>query len=134
MRDLRCFNLWDFELDGRFYERLGIRWFKRFAAQGDFWNKQRRRSNPSFKNINDFDSAIEWESRTRSNEFRHLCTVAVGLAIMAWLYSRSEYAWLAVVFVAVLIWDVYPIMLQRYNRAKIWRIKAIRSGRAARQA
>jgi hypothetical protein len=124
MRNLCCFELWDFERDGRCYERLGIRWFKRFAIQGDFWNKVRRRSDPGFRNVKDLDSALEWEARTRTNELRHLCTLAIGLAIMAWLYSRSEYAWLAVVFFAVLVWDIYPIMLQRYNRARIQRVKS----------
>jgi hypothetical protein len=130
MRNLRCFNLWDFERDGRFYERLGIRWFKRFATQGDFWNKLRRNSNPGFRNVKDFRSAIEWEARTRTNEFRHFCSLAVGMAIMTWLYLRGEYAWLAAVFFAVLVWDIYPIMLQRYNRARIWRIKLARQGKA----
>lgn len=124
MRDLRWFNLWDFERDGRIYERLGIRWYKRFATQGDYWNRRRRRSDPGFRNVKNVNSAIEWETRTRSNEFRHWCTRAVGIAIMAWLYSRSEYAWLAVVFFAVLVWDIYPIMLPRYNRARFWRIRS----------
>jgi hypothetical protein len=124
MRNLRYFNLWDFERDGRFYERLGIRWFKRFATQGDYWNKLRRHFDPGFKCVKGVDSAIQWEARTRTNELRHLCTLAVGLAIMAWLYSRNEYVWLAVVFFAVLVWDVYPIMLQRYSRSRIQRIRS----------
>jgi hypothetical protein len=124
MRNLPCFNLWGFERDGRFYERLGVRWFKRFATGGDYWNKRRRRSDPSFRKVKDFNSAIEWEARTRHNEFVHLCSLVVGLAIMIWLCFRDEYAWLAAVFLAVLIWDIYPIMLQRYNRARIWRIKS----------
>jgi hypothetical protein len=128
MRNLRHFDLWDFERDGRFYERLGIRRFKRFVTQGDYWNKRRRLSDPSFRNIKGFDSAIEWEARTRFNEVVHLCSLAVGMAIMVWLYLRGEYAWLAAVFLAVLVWDVYPIMLQRYNRARIWRIKCAKHG------
>jgi hypothetical protein len=125
MRNLRYFDLWDFERDGRFYEHLGIRWFKRFATKGDYWNRWRRRSDPSFRIVRDFNSAIEWEARTRFNERVHLCSLFVGLVIMAWLYFQNEYTWLVVVFVAVLIWDIYPIMLQRYNRARIWRIKSL---------
>ncbi len=125
MRNLRCFNLWDFERDGRFYERLGIRWFKRFATQGDYWNKRRRHSNPGFRNVKNINSVIEWEARTRHNEFVHMCSLLIGLTIMVWLYFQNEYTWLVVVFFAVLIWDIYPIMLQRYNRARIWRIKSV---------
>ncbi len=125
MRHLSYFDLWDFERDGRFYERLGIRWFKRFATKGDYWNKRRRHSDPGFRNVKDFNSAIAWEARTRHNEFVHLCSLVVGLVIMVWLYFQNESTWLLVVFFAVLIWDVYPIMLQRYNRARIWRIKSL---------
>jgi len=126
MKPLRWFNLWDFERDPRFYERLGVRHFKRFATQGDFWNKRRRQADPSFRHVASVDSAIAWESRTRFNEAVHLCSLALGLSIMAWLYSRGELLWLAIVFLAVLIWDVYPIMLQRYNRARIGRIRSLR--------
>jgi hypothetical protein len=128
MRNPRYFALFKFERDGRFYERLGIRRFKRFARQGDYWNKRRRLSDPGFRNVRDRNSAIEWEARTRHNEFVHLCSFVVGLAIMVWLYSRSEYIWLVAIFIAVLIWDVYPIMLQRYNRARICRIKRAKHG------
>ena len=126
MRNLCYFNLWDFERDGRFYERLGIRWFKRFATKGDYWNKRRRHSDPGFRNVKDFNAAIEWEARTRFNEFVHLCSLVVGLVIMGWLYLQNKYAWLVVIFFVVLIWDIYPIMLQRYNRARSWSIKSAR--------
>lgn len=126
MKNLRLFNLWDFERDGRFYERLGVRWFKRFATDGDYWNKLRRNSDPGFRNVRGFDSAIEWEARTRQSELVHFCSLAVSLAVMGWLYSRDEYALLVAVFLAVLFWDIYPVMLQRYNRARILRIKSRR--------
>ena len=124
MRNLPIFDLWDFELDGRFHERLGIRWFKRFAAQGDYWNQRRRRSDPGFRHVKDLNSALEWEPRTRFNEIVHLCSLVVGVVLMVWLFLRSEYAWLVAVALVVILWDVYPIMLQRYNRARIWRIRS----------
>jgi hypothetical protein len=121
---LPYFDLWDFERDGRFYERLGIRWFKRFAAQGDYWNRRRRISDPSFRIVKNRDSAIEWEARTRFSEFVHLCSLVVGLTIIAWIYSREEYAWLVAIVLVVIVGDIYPIMLQRYNRARIWRVRS----------
>lgn len=124
MRNLPYFDLWDFERDGRFYERLGIRWFKRFAAQGDYWNQRRRISDPRFRIIKNRDSAIEWEARTRFNEVVHLCGLIIGLTIMVWLYFRDEYAWLVAMVLVVIVGDIYPIMLQRYNRARIWRIRS----------
>lgn len=132
MKNLRWFNLREFERDGRFYERLGIRIFRRFAAKGDYWNRLRRRADPGFRNVSDVHSAIEWEALTRRNEAIHLCSLAVGISILVWLSMHGEYAWLIVVFFAVLVWDVYPIMLQRYTRARIWRIKAMANRRHER--
>lgn len=133
MSNRRYFDVWDFERDGRFYEQLGIRWFKRLATDGDFWNKRRRKSDPSFRKVKDFDSALAWEARTRRNEVIHLCSLAVGLAIMDWLYSRGEYAWLVAMFFVVVIWEIYPIMLQRYNPARIWRTKAASENKRSRR-
>jgi hypothetical protein len=128
VRNLPFFDLWDFERDGRIYERLGIRSFKRFASPRVYWNQRRGRSDPSLRIVRNFDSAIEWEARTRSNEFVHLCSLIVGLTIVVWLYLRGEYAWLGAMVFVVIVWDIYPIMLQRYNRAKIWRIKSSMRG------
>jgi hypothetical protein len=133
MSNRRYFDLWDFERDGRCYERLGIRWFKRFATDGDFWNKRRRHADPSFRKVKDFNSAIAWEARTRRNETVHLCSLVVGLAIMAWLYRRNEVAWLVAIFFVLVIWEIYPIMLQRYNRARIWRIKSASENKSRRR-
>lgn len=132
MIELRCFDLWEFELDGRFYERLGIRVFKRFATGGDYWNRLRRRSAPDFRNVRDLDSALAWEARTRFNELLHLCSLVVGVSIMVWLCWHGEVAWTVAVFFGVLVWDIYPIMLQRYTRARIWRIKAMAQRRGQR--
>jgi len=58
----------------------------------------------------------------------HLCSLIVGLTIVVWLYLRGEYAWPGAMVFVVIVWDIYPIMLQRYNRAKIWRIKSSMRG------
>jgi hypothetical protein len=70
--------LWDFERDGRFHERLGIRWFKRFAAQGDYWNRRRRRSelqqgtNLANQIIDAKDAeSLMWPNSSLASEWRH---------------------------------------------------------------
>jgi len=103
MRNLRYFNLWDFERDGRFYERLGVRWFKRYATQGDHWNGRRRLSDPGYRQVKDFNSAVEWEARTRFNEILHLCSLVVGVVVMGWLYFESMYSWLGPIFLLILL-------------------------------
>jgi hypothetical protein len=130
MRDLRYFNLRRFELDGRLYEILGVRQFKRLASAGDFFNYRRRRYDPGFRNVTNYSSAIEWESHTRFNEVAHLGNLLFNLVMIIWLCFRARYAWIGLILFLNLILNVYPIMLQRYNRARIRRIGSVRQGTA----
>ena len=126
MRNIRYFNLCSFERDGRLYAMFGVRQFKRFAPAGDFFNYRRRRSDPAFRNVKNYGSALEWESRTRFNELAHLCNLMFSLVMLVWLYLRARYTWLAPILLLNLILNVYPIMLQRYTRARIQRLRLLR--------
>lgn len=123
---MNYFNLFPFERDGRLYEMLGIRLFKRFASAGDFFNRRRRHSEAEFRNVTNYSSAIEWEARTRFNEFVHLCNLIFSLVMIAWLCFQARYNWLGLIIFLNLILNVYPIMLQRYNRARIQRIRLLK--------
>ena len=126
VRDLRYFNLRPFELDGRLYELLGVRQFKRFASAGDFFNDRRRRSDPEFRNVRNYSSAIEWEARTRFNELAHLGNLVFSVVMLVWLCLEGRFTWIVPILFLNLILNVYPIMLQRYNRARIRRIRRMR--------
>jgi hypothetical protein len=130
MRDLRYFNLCFFELDGRLYEMLGVRQFKRVASAGDFFNNRRRRSHPEFRNVKNYRSVIEWEARTRFNELAHLGNLTFNMVMVAWLVFQGRYTWIVPILILNLILNVYPIMLQRYNRARIRRIRLLREALA----
>jgi hypothetical protein len=130
VRDFRYFDLCGFELDGRLYEMFGIRQFKRLASAGDFFNHRRRRSDPGFRNITNYRSAIKWESHTRFNELAHLGNLIFNIVMIVWLCFRARYTWLGPILFLNLILNVYPIMLQRYNRARIRRIRLLRQATA----
>jgi hypothetical protein len=123
---MRYFNLCRFELDGRLYEMLGVRLFKRFASAGDFFNSRRRRSDKEFRNVKNYSSAIDWEGRTRFNEAAHLGNLIFSLVMVVWLCFRARYTWIGPIIFLNLILNVYPIMLQRYNRARIQRIRLLK--------
>lgn len=60
MKNLRYFKIRNFEHNGKFYEKLGIRKFKCYATAGDYWNKRNKRVDPNFKNIKNYNQAIAW--------------------------------------------------------------------------
>jgi len=133
MRQLRYFNLYPCEMNGRFYERMGVRKFKRFASAGDFWNRRRRRSEPGFRNISNYHSAMAWEARTRFNELAHLGNLIFSIAMVVWLCSQRRYTWIALILLLTFLLNVYPIMLQRYNRARIRRIRLLKEAKRSLQ-
>ncbi len=135
MRDLSYFNLCSFERSGRLYERLGIRQFKRFASAGDFLNRRRRRADPEFRNISDYSSAIDWEEgQTRFNELAHLGSLIFNLIMVGWLCYRGRYTWLGLILFLNLMLNIYPIMLQRYNRARVRRLRLLRQARRVQKS
>jgi hypothetical protein len=110
-----------FELSGRFYERLGVRSFKQWTPDGDYVVRYIRRSLPDYKVLSSRRSLGGLDVRTRRSEQGHLLWLVVTVApilyalICGWTVLAS---WL---FLGNLAVNVYPIMLQRYTRARVQR-------------
>ena len=113
------FNPKGFERDGKFYERLGIRWFKRHLPYtGDII--MRKKGIKQIENSN-YEALASVESITRVVEQGHW---GVGLLfIAATAFAAYEQALPIVVFTtgANILINLYPIMLQRYNRSRLYR-------------
>lgn len=111
-----------FEQSGRIYEWLGVRWFKRWTPDGDYVILHIRRSLPGYQVITGRNGLSVYNVRTRTSEQGHLLwTLVTAPAVLYALYSGWAVlaGWL---FLGNLIINVYPIMLQRNNRARIQRI------------
>ena len=111
-----------FELSGRIYKRLGVRFFRRFVPNGDYINRIIRRSEPEYKVISDKDSIIVFEGRTRLAEKCHLAALLLPLpaAVYALMLGWHWFAlWMILPFIP---FHLYPVLLQRYTRARIERV------------
>jgi hypothetical protein len=110
-----------FELSGRFYECLGVRWFKRWTPDGDHVVRYIRHFLPDYKVITGRCSLGGLDMRTRRSEQGHLLWLLVTATpilyalVCGWAVLAS---WL---FLGNLVINVYPIMVQRYNRARVQR-------------
>ena len=113
-----------FEVSGRFYKRLGVRWVKRWVPDGDYVVWRIRHFVPAYKVISSRGGLSAFDARTRRSEAGHLIWmfVTVPAVVYAFFCGWAKLAWW--LFVGNLIINVYPIMIQRYNRARIRRILA----------
>jgi hypothetical protein len=107
-----------FEADGRIYERLGVGLFKRALRRGPAtWFNPRLRL-PATR---DAASLARLDAAMRNAEATHAVMFVVTLPVVVHAVARRWWraaAWTLLLDVVV---NGYPVMLQRYNRARLAR-------------
>lgn len=115
------FRIRRFERSGKFYEALGVRWFRYLVPDGDLANRWRRRTRPSFAIVTNRSLARAFVARTRLSEKSHAVLLVIGVlsSLHAWRIGWDGWAmYIALGNVPV---NLYPILLQRYTRARLER-------------
>ena len=109
----------------RLYERLGALLIKRYVPTGgDLVMRRLRRDQPQRRWVNSsFESLRLYERRTRLNESIHLIGFT-GFAVVAgekFLSGSLSLFGLTVAMTLNLLFGFWPIVLQRYNRLRLYR-------------
>jgi hypothetical protein len=115
------------ERDGKPYERLGVNLFRKVTVWTG-WEKLKKATRtaapkPAKNNLADL------EYRTKQTEFAHLVVffiVSAFALVVTFFQGISQCIWLLSLQIPL---HVYPIILQRYNRARFQKVlaKATRS-------
>src|ERR1051326_2382195 len=113
------FRLRDWEVSGTLYEHLGVRYFKRFVVTGDYWNRAARYYDHNHRGLGSAKSIRQAKRQREFSEKVHLLALFSTLPpiICAMLIGWSKAA--ALLALSNLPFNVYPVMLQRYTRARI---------------
>jgi hypothetical protein len=119
----------------RLYVRLGALIVKRYVPTGgDLVMRRLRRDHPERRWVNSsIQSLRSYERRTRLNESIHLASF-VGFAVLAAykFVSGSLTAFgLTVALACDVIFGLWPVVLQRYNRLRLYRAINRRSSLAS---
>lgn len=104
---------------GAFYPRLGLRLFRRFATDGDLVNRRLRRIDPAYRVVRDSRTRAEHLAGTIANERWHLGFALAGAATCGYAAATAQYGWVAVIGILNVIFNVYPVLHQRYKRARL---------------
>lgn len=116
------YGCWEGRRAVRIYEMLSVRVFKRFATNGDIINRWARRSDPLHRIVRDRASAREFAAGTAITEKSHLVLLAMGLFTSAYAVRIGWDRWAIGLTAGNVAFNLYPILLQRYNRHRLARL------------
>ena len=113
------FRIRRFERSGTFYERLGVLHFRKLAPDGDWANRWERHRDPQYRIVRGRRSAQAFLARTEASERGHVVLLLLGAASAAWALAIGWPGWALYLSLGNVAVNVYPILLQRFNRARI---------------
>jgi hypothetical protein len=112
----------EWEIQGRVYEALGVRWFKQFMIGGDRHHRRVRQHIKGYRAFAGTDTRRGLAELTIGGEKAHI--IMFLFAFWPMLFSAIAGLWKYSCFIAACnaVTNIYPIMLQRYTRSRITRI------------
>jgi hypothetical protein len=117
------FRLRRTEADGRIYAALGVRRFRSLVTYGEPMVRLMRRIDPESRARLNSSTLAEREKNTRKTEKIHWAMLLGSVPAAVWAVLVRE-SWFAVyLLVANVPMNFYPILLQRYTRARLARIR-----------
>ena len=111
------YNGKEWEQKGRIYELIGINYFRKFLVLIG-WEKVIRKSNPIEKST---ATLVNLHHQTKKSEFGHLIIWYIVLCftvVVAFKFGVLKSIWLLGLNILL---NLYPVLLQRYNRPRIQR-------------
>lgn len=108
---------------GGLYPALGLRGFRWIAPDGDWVARRLRRLDPTYRLIRDRRSRDAHIVESRRNEAWHLSWGLLGVVTSIHASSTGQTGWAALIAGLNLMFNVYPVLHQRYKRARMRVIK-----------
>ncbi len=108
------------ESSGLIYKKLGVLTFKKIATSlGKKTGQKSTKPNNYYIWQKDFEGIKKYERKTRYNELMHLAGMI--LPLLGLLNGGNNLTTQIVLWVVLLI-NIHPFFLQRYNRIRIYRL------------
>jgi hypothetical protein len=106
---------------GGLYPALGLRAFRFLATDGGWINGRLRRQHPGYRVVRDRKTRDEHIAGTIPNERWHLAFFLAGLGTTLYALGTAQYGFAAVIGVLNVAFNFYPVLHQRYKRARLRR-------------
>jgi hypothetical protein len=103
----------------RLYGPPGILLFKRITPNGDLVNRLARRRYPGYRVLGGRADLAKYLEGMRSGERAHLVFLLMGLFTAVYAARIGWHRWALFLTLGNVAFNLYPVMLQRYNRARL---------------
>lgn len=123
---VRFISLFQLSNSNKFYERLGVRFIQRFVQNGTYINQSIRKNNSGYKLIKDRAQAQRYLNTIQMYERYHLiCFLFFGLTLI-YAVIKQQYLVGALIFLANVIYNICPLLLQQYNRLRVMKLNLLK--------
>ena len=110
------------------YTKIGIRTIKKYTQDGDMINGFLRKKFPQYKLVTTSSPLKKHIGKAYVNEKFHFIVFVFFLFTTLYALMRGHGWWVFVIMITNLIYNVYPIFLQQYNRIRIRQLMQKKSG------
>lgn len=107
-----------------FYARTGVKFVRKFVQNGDYINRFIRKRNPTHGAIKNKENAVAYLKTTAVAEVYHLFCLVFFTLTISYTLMLGHYLIAAITALTNVLYNIYPILLQQYNRARIAKITA----------
>ncbi|HEX8020211.1 hypothetical protein [Mucilaginibacter sp.] len=105
----------------KFYERLGVRFIRKFVQYGDFANRLARKNRPAHPIIQRTANPEGYLSTIMMYERYHFICLIFFLLTSIIAMAQERYLIALLILISNAVYNCYPILLQQFNRIRILR-------------
>jgi hypothetical protein len=103
----------------KFYESIGVKLIRKLVQNGDLVNKFNRKGNPQYTVIKGKTNALKYMQTVVMYERYHFICFIFFLLTTVYTIINAQYSFTLIIIIANIIYNICPILLQQYNRARL---------------
>jgi Na+-driven multidrug efflux pump len=105
--------------DPKFYKSAGVKLIRKFVQNGELINKYIRKNNPQYNLIKGRQNAAKYMQTVVMYERYHFLCLVFFMLTAGYAAMQRYYGFAALILIANIIYNLCPILLQQYNRARL---------------
>jgi hypothetical protein len=115
-------GLLQLSLNPQFYERLGVKFIRKFVQHGQYVNQYFRRNDHGHKTVKNKAMAFQYQNTILMYQRFHLICFLFFILTAVYAFALHIYMACVLTFLSNIIYNICPILLQQYNRARLQKL------------